>query len=53
MLSDLKRAADSGTNNPDSFLDRIVGDRCKCLLDWSAVCHRSEVTDVCLVVAAS
>ena len=51
-LRQLKEAADSGTNNPDDLLNRIVGDRCKCLRTWSADCKRSVVANVCLVAAS-
>src|SRR5262249_33253118 len=41
MLDDLRKAADSATQNPDGFLDRIVEDRFKKLTDWAASCSRS------------
>jgi hypothetical protein len=38
MLDDLRKAADSATENPDGFLDRIVEDRFEKLTDWAALC---------------
>jgi hypothetical protein len=52
LLSDLKTAADSATNNPDGFLDRMVGDRCVGLRKWSASCQLTEVEDICLAAAS-
>jgi hypothetical protein len=52
LLSDLKTAAESATNNPDGFLDRMVGDRCTCLRKWSAACQLTEAKDICLAAAS-
>lgn len=38
MLDDLHKAADSATENPDGFLDRLVEDRFEKLTDWAALC---------------
>jgi hypothetical protein len=38
MLDDLPAAADSATENPDGFLDRLVEDRYEKLMAWAAQC---------------
>jgi hypothetical protein len=53
LLSDLDEARGTATNNPDGFMDRMVGDRCECLRAWSATCEMADVKDICLVAAAS
>jgi hypothetical protein len=52
LLSDLDRAQRTATNNPDGFMDRMVGDRCKCLRDWSSNCQLTDGKDACLVAAS-
>lgn len=51
LLSDLDRAARTATHNSDGFMDRMVGDRCACLREWSSVCQLADGKDVCLVAA--
>jgi hypothetical protein len=41
MLDDLRQAADSATENPDGFLDRVVEDRFNKLTEWASSCGRS------------
>ena len=54
MLSDLRKAADSATQNPDGFLDRIVKDRFAKLTDWADSCssHSVEVQSGALAAVA-
>lgn len=51
VLADLEAAAATGTRNPDSFLDRMVDDRCTKLRTWSAGCGKTEPQDLRLAVA--
>ena len=50
MIAQLEEAAASGTDNPDSFLDRMVDDRCRKLRHWAVPC-RETAEDVRLVEA--
>jgi hypothetical protein len=43
MLDDLRKAADSKTENPDGFLDRLVEDRFEKLTEWAASCTSDNV----------
>jgi hypothetical protein len=43
MLDDLQKAADSATENPDGFLDRLVEDRFEKLTDWAAFCTNNKL----------
>jgi hypothetical protein len=54
MLDDLRTAADSATENPDGFLDRLVEDRFKKLTDWAALCtsHSLELQPGALATIA-
>jgi hypothetical protein len=45
MLADLEIAALSGTHNPDGFLDRIVEDRRRRLVEWATPCRPSSMKD--------
>ncbi|MGH3947890.1 MAG: hypothetical protein ACRDSE_02025 [Pseudonocardiaceae bacterium] len=51
MLTDLEAAASSGTHNPDGFLDRIVEDRHRRLVEWSTPCHRDSLQNRRLAAA--
>ncbi len=51
MITQLEEAAASGTANPDSFLDRMVDDRCQQLRNWAAPCRRSAAEHVRLAEA--
>ncbi|MFJ7219577.1 hypothetical protein [Amycolatopsis sp. NPDC098790] len=42
LLSELEKAAASGTHNPDGYLDRMVDDRCKKLCSWAHACEQAN-----------
>lgn len=51
LLSDLDEARRTATNNPDGFMDRMIGDCCKCLREWSSTCQLTNAKDTCLAAA--
>lgn len=51
LLSQLETAAESGTSNPDGFLDRMVDNRCAQLGAWAAPCANAAPETVRLVEA--